>query len=296
LGLTEIEQKLGHFHLSANEELQKVILAVDKKDPKKITCRAEYIQEIVKYFRQREGFTTAKIGYLIKTQSELTENIRAQLVDWMIGVSDKMCLLNETLYLAVNILDRYLSIEKVTKAKLPIFGVTAIHIAAKVEEIYPPSITDIVMTCERGCSREEIHRTEILMLKALKYDILNASVFKFIERYTKLLEVPDLVVHKSNYYAHLLLLDYNMLNYLPSLLAAGAIYLACHNTGTANKNWEWNLKISPEIGHKEEEVVDFAKKLPYILRTMAKGEFQAARKKFTHKRYMEVSKQEITEK
>jgi hypothetical protein len=46
----------------------------------------------------------------------------------------------ETLYLTVNIIDRYLSIQSVTKEELPIVGIAAIFIASKYEEVWHPEV------------------------------------------------------------------------------------------------------------------------------------------------------------
>lgn len=45
----------------------------------------------------------------MKRQTEINENVRAILVDWLINVHAKFKLLPETLYITVNIIDRYLS-------------------------------------------------------------------------------------------------------------------------------------------------------------------------------------------
>ena len=43
-------------------------------------------------------------------QSEVDERMRRILVDWLIQVHNKFTLLQETLYLTVSILDRYLAV------------------------------------------------------------------------------------------------------------------------------------------------------------------------------------------
>lgn len=58
----------------------------------------------------------------------------------MLQVHLKLDLMPETLYLTVNIIDRYLSIQTVTKGKLQLVGITAMLIACKYEEIWPPQV------------------------------------------------------------------------------------------------------------------------------------------------------------
>ena len=49
-------------------------------------------------------------GFYMKRQHDINENVRAILVDWLISVHAKFKLLPETLYLTVNLIDRYLSL------------------------------------------------------------------------------------------------------------------------------------------------------------------------------------------
>jgi G2/mitotic-specific cyclin-B, other len=67
-------------------------------------------------------------NYMTK-QTDINEKMRRILIDWLIKVHYKFKLLPETLYLAVNIIDRHLSKEIVTRKVLQLIGVTAMHIA-----------------------------------------------------------------------------------------------------------------------------------------------------------------------
>ncbi|EEC47909.1 predicted protein, partial [Phaeodactylum tricornutum CCAP 1055/1] len=64
--------------------------------------------------------------------------MRSILVDWLVEVHTKFRLIPETLYLCVNIIDRYLSQVETVRKRLQLVGITAMLIASKYEEIYPP--------------------------------------------------------------------------------------------------------------------------------------------------------------
>ena len=55
-------------------------------------------------------------GFYMRNQTDINENVRAILVDWIISVHAKFKLLPETLYLTINLIDRYFSKFNVTKA------------------------------------------------------------------------------------------------------------------------------------------------------------------------------------
>ena len=60
--------------------------------------------------KQLEMKTVATYGYLDK-QPDINEKMRSILVDWLVEVHLKFKLVPESLYLTVNLIDRYLEIE-----------------------------------------------------------------------------------------------------------------------------------------------------------------------------------------
>jgi G2/mitotic-specific cyclin 1/2 len=64
--------------------------------------------------------------------------MRTTLIDWLLQVHVRYHMLPETLWIAVNLVDRFLSVRVVSLVKLQLVGVTAMFIAAKYEEILAP--------------------------------------------------------------------------------------------------------------------------------------------------------------
>ena len=93
--------------------------------------------------------------------------MREILVDWLVEVHLKFKLLPETLYLTVNLIDRFLEKQNVMRNKLQLVGVTAMLIASKYEEIYPPIVTDFVYITDNAYSKKEILEMEEQILVSL---------------------------------------------------------------------------------------------------------------------------------
>ena len=74
---------------------------------------AEYVKDIYEYLRCLEGSYAIRPG-VFSQNSDVTGKMRAILVDWLVSVHQKFQLLQETLFLAVSILDRYLQVRDVT--------------------------------------------------------------------------------------------------------------------------------------------------------------------------------------
>lgn len=72
-----------------------------------------------------------KAGYM-KKQPDITNSMRAILVDWLVEVGEEYKLQNETLYLAVNYIDRFLSSMSVLRGKLQLVGTAAMLLASYV--------------------------------------------------------------------------------------------------------------------------------------------------------------------
>lgn len=75
--------------------------------------------------------TKPKAGYM-KKQPDITNSMRAILVDWLVEVGEEYKLQNETLYLAVNYIDRFLSSMSVLRGKLQLVGTAAMLLASYV--------------------------------------------------------------------------------------------------------------------------------------------------------------------
>lgn len=78
--------------------------------------------------------------------------MRAILIDWLIDVHIKFKLQHETLFLTVNLIDRLAESAKIKKSEMQLVGISAMLIAAKYEEIYPPTLKDFVYICNNGFS------------------------------------------------------------------------------------------------------------------------------------------------
>lgn len=81
--------------------------------------RAFYFQNKLK---PRPGF--------MRRQVDVTSTMRAILVDWLVEVAEEYKLHRETLFLAVNYIDRFLSVMSVARPKLQLVGTAAMFLAS----------------------------------------------------------------------------------------------------------------------------------------------------------------------
>jgi hypothetical protein len=119
----------------------------------------------------------------IGTQVEATERNRSVLVDWQILLHMSLRLSSETLFIAVNILDRFLTLHQVTRHRIQLVGVTALHIACKYQEIHPPPVQDFVQSTRNAYTHAEVLACEAVMLQALQFNLTFPTSLSFLETY-----------------------------------------------------------------------------------------------------------------
>ena len=143
----------------------------DLNDPQ--MC-AEFATEIFNWLRSTEsdpGNNNSVSHTYMTKQEDINEKMRSILIDWLVEVHLKFKLVPESLYLTVNLIDRYLDKEQVNRQKLQLVGVTAMLIACKYEEIYPPIVRDFVYITDNAYTKEEILEMERKMLQVLDFNI-----------------------------------------------------------------------------------------------------------------------------
>jgi Cyclin, N-terminal domain/Cyclin, C-terminal domain len=162
-------------------------------------------------------------------QTELKPIMRSILVDWLVEVHKKFVLLPETLHLTVALIDRYLSVARVPRLRFQLLGITALFIASKYEEIYPPEVKDCVYTTDRGVSRQDVLDMEMDILQALNFRISGPTAYPFLVRFLFITEATQTARFAANYYLERFLQEYDYINHRPSLIAAAAVCLALHH-------------------------------------------------------------------
>ena len=90
----------------------------------------------------------------------------------------------ETLYLAVDFLDRYLGATRdMPRNRLQLVGITCLFVASKIEEIYPPKLREFAFVTDGACSEEEITHMELVVLKGLNWGLSPQTPNRWIKTY-----------------------------------------------------------------------------------------------------------------
>ncbi|XP_008821811.1 G2/mitotic-specific cyclin-B3-like, partial [Nannospalax galili] len=185
-----------------------------------------YVKEVFSYLKEREEkFVVEK--YLDR-QIEITSDMRAILVDWLVEIQVAFQMCHESLYLAVKLVDHYLMKVSCRKNYLQLLGSTAFMIAAKFEEPCPPSLFDFLYICENLYEHHEMIAMEIDILKTLNFDINIPTAYHFLRRFALSTHTSMRTLTLSRFICEMTLLEYDYTQEKPSKLAAASFLLALY--------------------------------------------------------------------
>lgn len=77
----------------------------------------------------------------------------------------------------------------VPKKQLQLVGVTAMFLASKYEEMYPPEISDFAYVTDRAYTTAQIRDMEMTILRVLKFQLGRPLPLQFLRRASKIHEV-----------------------------------------------------------------------------------------------------------
>ncbi|KAF2223010.1 cyclin-like protein [Elsinoe ampelina] len=231
------------------EELCKEAKDLDSEDFDDPLMVAEYVHEIFDYMKELEITTLPNPDYM-DLQGELEWKMRGILVDWLLEVHSRFRLLPETLFLAVNIIDRFLSRKVVQLDRLQLVGVTAMFIASKYEEVLSPHVQNFRHVADDGFTEAEILSAERFILAALDYDLSYPNPMNFLRRISKADNYDIQTRTLGKYLLEIGCVDYRFLKYPPSHVAAASMYLA----RLVLDRGEWDATLAKYAGYTEQDI------------------------------------------
>lgn len=259
---------------------------IDRHDTGAPQQVSEYVKEIYEYLLQLQAKQRLEADYMSK-QSDITANMRELLISWMGEVSTEFQLMNETHFLAVALVDQFLSRKVVPRDKLQLVGMAAMFLASKYEEIFHPPIEDFVYVSAGTYDREQMVAMELQILETLSFDLSYVSPLHFLRRFSKAANSEPRMHSCCKYFLELALQKYSMLAFSPSMIAASSVYLA---RMLAGKKPIWTATLAHYTGFSERALVPCVKAFIALLRAEASAENPSAvSEKFASKDFFKVS-------
>uniref|UniRef100_A0A7N0VB72 B-like cyclin n=1 Tax=Kalanchoe fedtschenkoi TaxID=63787 RepID=A0A7N0VB72_KALFE len=267
----------------ADEE--KLVMDIDGPDARDPLAVADYVEHLYSYYRKMENESCESPEYMAH-QDDINERMRAILIDWLIEVHDKFELMSETLFLTVNLIDRFLAEQQVVRKKLQLVGLVSMLLACKYEEVAVPAVSDLIFISDKAYARQEILEMERLMLNKLQFNVSLPTPYVFMRRFLKAARSEKKLEVLSFFLMELCLVEYEMLKFPPSLLAASAIYTAqCTLYGFP----QWTRTCEWHTSYSEHQLQECSKLMVTFHRKAGTGKLTAVYRKYCAPKYGEAA-------
>lgn len=245
---------------------------------------SEYVNEIFPYLHELEKKTLPDPAYLLK-QTQLKPRMRSILVDWLVEMHQRFRLLPETLFLAINIMDRFMSVEVVQIDKLQLLATGSLFIAAKYEEVFSPSVKNYAYFTDGSYTEEEILEAEKYILTILNFDMNYPNPMNFLRRISKADDYDVQLRTLGKYLLEVTIVDHKFIGILPSLCSAAAMYIA-RLILKKDPVWNGNL-IHYSGGYRVEDMRECIELIfNYLIGPIEHDEFY---KKYSSRKFMKAS-------
>jgi len=187
----------------------------------------DYMEDIMKHMRRMEDDTLPDVAS-INIQEEIQWFMRPYLLDFLVEAHAAFQLLPETLFLAVNLLDRYCSKRVVYKKHYQLVGCASLLIAAKYGDRKDrvPTIRELKSMCCSLYDEDMFTQMEWHVLNTLDWTIGHPTVDSFLQiALTE--EYEDLEVeHMAWYICEIALYHKEFVSTKPSVMARASLALA----------------------------------------------------------------------
>ncbi|XP_022659010.1 G2/mitotic-specific cyclin-B3-like isoform X2 [Varroa jacobsoni] len=211
---------------------------------------AQYAHDLFAYLRRREKLFVGE-RYLSR-QPEMTSNLRALFVDWLIQLQEVLGFNHETLYLSVKIFDRYLarSSKRIQRSEIQLLGAAAVLIASKMDERVALSPHDFVVLCNKKYDAQQFMKMETNILVTLNFELSMPLSYSFLRRFCRSVKMDMREMTLARFVLESSLMEISMITHCETHLAAAALLLAFEVLGR-----EWNDTLTYYTGYQPHELV-----------------------------------------
>ncbi|XP_069842892.1 cyclin-P [Dendropsophus ebraccatus] len=199
------------------EDLPQTMLKLD------MHTEREYAADIFSSMMKDQSKYVLQAGDIPKA---VTTEMRTMLVDWVVQVHEYLGLQEETLYLAVYLMNSYMKVHKIRTFLLQLLAASCLYIACKMEESLIPEPAELCFMMEDAFSKKELLKMEKKVLYRLSFDLHYIQPLHFLHLLSATGKCPDNVEYLAMYFMELTLLEADGATIEPALLASGALSLA----------------------------------------------------------------------
>ena len=242
----------------------------------------EYLNDIYCNLLREEQTSFPKINPMfIEFQPEINQQMRAILIDWIIEVHLRFNLKTKTLFLAVHILDTYLSLASIQRSKFQLLGITALLIASKQEEIYTQfKLKDLCETTDNAYTVDQLKKMESIVLNVIQFNLLSPTALDFYEILAKYFQFNKRQFHFGQFFMESFIIGCNYAQVNSSVIACASAYIVMKFFKLKNYQICYDQRLY-SVNENRNVIKDTAKEMCCFVENLDSKELQSVRNKFS---------------
>ena len=223
----------------------------------------------------------------LQDKKYFNEKNRSIIFNWLVKNNFKWKLKDDTIFMAMNLMDRYISKYPTKNSEFQLIGISSYLIASKYEDIYPPYLDDLSQICNYIYSNDDIIKKEYEILSGLNFDILYNSSYKYLTFLHSVTDKENMkLLYLAQFILELTLENLEILGHSQCQRAISALFLA-KKILQIKKSWN-SLKLYYK--YDESEIKKVQKKMIGLLNKVIKSKTKnSVYEKFESSKYKSVS-------
>lgn len=276
-----------YFVVPEGEEIEDI----DTQNRENEFSCAVYVEDVYNYLKELEVKHRLPPDFM-RIQANITPRLRAYCIDWQVEMHRQLSAilphsLNvDTLFLAISILDRFLSKRAISVGKLNLLGLTSFYIAGKFEETYYPSINQLLLLVPEAGKKDDVIRMEKIVLDELHYSLGAPTSLHFLKRFTYAAHADSLIGMLSRFIAEYSFTNYTLTStYLPSQIAAAATAHALRIVARP----PWSATLVRHTGYTYEELRPCLVEMKNVVKRAPLLKTQSIYRKYAQIKYLQAA-------
>ena len=282
----QIQNKIQNLPIKEEKEIFKFNFTNKEQN---ISYSGEYLNEIYSnlLIDEKELYYKPKIGYM-KKQNDINEQMRAILIDWLIEVHYRFRLKSETLYQTVWIIDTYLSMFPIIRARLQLLGIASLLISCKSQEIYYPQLNELIDITDGAYIKDELIDMETHVLKVLSFNIVSPTSNDFFNIIAKAFNFDNRQFFLGKYFLESSLIDYQMIKYSSSVIAVSCAYIVMKFFGINNYKCLYSNDVIKE-NCPQKVIKEAAREICFLVKNLSQSTLKAVKDKYSLPQFLNVA-------
>ncbi|XP_017770767.1 PREDICTED: G1/S-specific cyclin-D2-like, partial [Nicrophorus vespilloides] len=138
-------------------------------------------ERVVEHLLEEERLYVPPCNYFESVQTDIEPFMRKVVTTWMLEVCEEQMCEDQVLPLAVNFMDRFLSVCNIKRQQLQLLGATCLLIASKVRSATTLSIELLCAYTDYSVSHDHISNWELLVLSKLQWKLSAVTGFDYVD-------------------------------------------------------------------------------------------------------------------